>query len=601
VVCCVLFVDCSADQGMRTDGPVAGRVLAAADTWDAIPDEVDTSPDGAFVAYVNTSDGGVYVSELSSGEARQVTAHQPNTWNYSPVWSPDGRRLAFAAQEFETGTMSVRIVTVQSGETAVVPGTSIDGWINVDDWSRDGAHLLCGRSEELLLVGVDDGATTVLADGVSPRDATLSPDGRFVAYAMGDADRAQIFIQPVAAGSRTQVTWTLGGNHRPRWAPDGQAIAYQGRFGIWVVPVADGVPAGDARRALSATDVSLARWTDAGLYYAQYTDAGQRSVPYEVEMDPLTGHPTTGEVRLPPGYLPDSLSAFAWSPDMRRVFYSHRNATEVTVTSSDPPGVVTWDLGRSARVHRPQWSKDGREVSFEPYTRFENGWTVVRLDVATGRVRQLFPPTARGAGFSLSADGRRMAFLRFGQGMGGGGWPSAGPQLEAIVVAATGESEGQVVATGGSGELSFSSALRPMISPQGDRVLFIRQAPIEAPDQPTPNASSLWVVDSDGSGARQLATAAFIQSAIWDPTGRFIAYTAKPEMADGFTVLRVIEVEAGVGTDIPLPGHIGRRAGTQAFVRAVDWSSDGTLLGLIAGQDYSPWEYWVVEGLEHSP
>lgn len=93
-------------------------------------------------------------------------------------------------------------------------------------------------------------------------------------------------------------------------------------------------------------------------------------------------------------------------------------------------------------------------------------------------------------------------------------------------------------------------------------------------------------------------TAAFVQSAIWDPTGRIIAYTAKPEMADGFTVLRVVEVATGLGTDIVLPGHIGRRAGRQAFVRAVDWSSDGTLLGLIAGQDYSPWEYWAVEGLE---
>ena len=365
-----------------------------------------------------------------------------------------------------------------------------------------------------------------------------------------------------------------------------------------MVPVADGVPADDARRALSAMEATLARWTDAGLYYAQYTDAGQRSVPYQVAMDAATGRPVTGEVQLPPGWLPDSLSAFAWSPDMRRVFYSHRNSTEVTVTSTDPTGVVTWDLGRSARVHRPQWSKDGSEVSFEPYTRFENGWTLVRVDVATGRARQAFPPKPRAAGFSLSADGRRMAFLRFGPSAGGGAWPSGGPQLEAIVVAATGESDGQVVATGGSGEMSFSSALRPMISLQGDRVLFIRQAPLESPDQPTPQASSLWVVGSDGSGARQLATAAFIQSAIWDPTGRFIAYTAKPEMADGYTVLRVIEVATSDETDIPLPGHIGRKAGAQAFVRAVDWSSDGTLLGLIAGQDYSPWEYWAARGLE---
>jgi Tol biopolymer transport system component len=609
LVCCVILVDCTADQdgrtvsrptSIRTAGPVAGRVLRTAETMDAMPGEVDTSPDGSRLAYVNTNDGGVYVREVGSGEVRQVAPGNPDAWNYSPLWSPDCRRLAYAAQDHGTGMMSVRIVALPSLEVTVVPGTSMEGWIDVEDWSRDGRHLLCGRAPQLVLIAVDDGTTTVVADDLSRGNATLSPDGRFVAYAMGDADRAQIFIQPVAGDARSQVTWTLGGNQRPRWAPDGRAIAYQSRFGIWVVPVADGVPAGDARRALSATDLSLARWTDAGLYYAQYTDTDQRSVPYQVAMDPATGRPVSGEVQLPPGYLPDSLSAFAWSPDMRRVFYSHRNSTEVTVTFTDPKGVMMWDLGRSARVHRPQWSKDGSDVSFEPYTRFENGWTVVRLDVATGRVRQAFPPKPRAAGFSLSADGRRMAFLRLGQSIGGGRWPSAGPQLEAIVVAATGESDGQVVATGGSGEMSFSSALRPVISLQGDRVLFIRQTPLESPEQPTPQASSLWVVGSDGSSARQLATAAFIQSAIWDPTGRFIAYTAKPETADGYTVLRVIEVAGGAETNIPLPGHIGRRAGTQAFVRAVDWSRDGTLLGLIAGQDYSPWEYWAVQGLEET-
>jgi Tol biopolymer transport system component len=603
LVCCALLVDCTADRdggagSIGTAGPVAGRVLSAAQTMDAMPDEVDTSPDGSRVAYVDTNDGGIYVRGIGSGETRQVTPGDPGAWSYSPVWSPDGRRLAYAVQDNDTGMMSVKIVAPQSLEVTVVPNTSLEGWIDVEDWSRDGRHLLCVRSPELVLIAVDDGTTTVLAGGVSRGNATLSPDGRFVAYALGDTDRAQIFIQPVAGGTRTQVTWTLGGNQRPRWAPDGRSFAYQSRFGIWVVPVTDGAPTDDARRALAATEVTLARWADAGLYYAQSTDAGQRSVPYQVEMDPATGRPVSGEVQLPPGWLPDSLSAFAWSPDMGRVFYSHRNATEVTVTSTDPRGVVTWDLGRNARVHRPQWSKDGSEVSFEPYTRFESGWTLVRLNVANGRARQAFPPKPHEAGFSLSADGRRMAFLRFGPAMGGGAWPSAGPQLQAIVVAATGESDGQVVATGGSGEMSFSSALRPMISLQGDRVLFIRQAPLESPERPTPRASRLWVVGSDGSGARQLATAAFIQSAIWDPTGRFIAYTAKPELADGYTVLRVIDVAAGAGTDIPLPGHIGRRAGRQAFVRAVDWSSDGTLLGLIAGQDYSPWEYWAVIGLD---
>jgi len=224
------------------------------------------------------------------------------------------------------------------------------------------------------------------------------------------------------------------------------------------------------------------------------------------------------------------------------------------------------------------------------------------LDPESGRVRELFPRIRGAAGFSLSADGRWVTFYRIGAGDSGSAstWPSGGSGIRAVVLAATGRSDGRVVARWSDpAEVPFSSTVPPSLSSDGDRILFVRQAVVTDLRSVTPEAASLWVVGSDGTGSRRLATAAFIQSAIWDPTARFIAYTAKPDMADGSTVLRVVEVATGKDQEIRLPDHVGRTSGMSAYVRLTNWSSDGRLLGMVAGMDFeSAWEYWVVQGLQ---
>jgi Tol biopolymer transport system component len=586
------------------EGPVARRVLPTATTED-MESAVDPSPDGRHVAYVSGADGGVYVRDIASGAVRQVVAGSASVQHYAPVWSPDGRRLAFSVVDPGTGTGTVSIVDVATRETSVLPVTQVPGCISVEDWSRDGRSLLCNPAEgRLALLEMAGTVMTTLTDSASAGDGSLSPDGRFVAYAAGPEENTQIFIQPVAGGTRQQITWMPGRNLLPLWAPDGRAIAFQRDVGVWVIPMADGAPTGDPRMALSASGITLRRWTRGGLYYVQSMNAGLRVVPYQVFMDPATGGPAAGGVQVLPGYRPDTLSVFAWSPDMQRIAFGHRQSPEVTVVSVSPRSVATWDLGRQGHVRRFLWSGDGREVFYEPdlaYWRPED-LPVLALDASTGRVRELFPRIRNAAGFSLSADGRSIAFYRLADPAARptGVWPSAGTWVQAVVVAATGQSDGRVVATAGApGEVPFSSALRPVLTLRGDRLLFVRQAVIDDARRSSPQASGLWIVDSDGRGTQQLAAATFIQSAIWDPTGRFIAYTAKPDRTDGSTVARVVDAATGAETEIPLPGHLGRNSGMYRFVRAVDWSRDGTRLGIIAGADLDPpWEFWVVQGLE---
>ena len=231
----------------------------------------------------------------------------------------------------------------------------------------------------------------------------------------------------------------------------------------------------------------------------------------------------------------------------------------------------------------PSWSPDGREVLVHVTTPQVPGTdTVLAVDPATGQVRDLEPRVPNGFYPSYSADGSTVAFARLALSV------PARWQIGDIVVAATGASDGHVVATSGDVDQPIVSDPGPRLSPPGDRVLYVRQD--RRSDPPSP--AGLWVVGSDGRGARQLATAARIRRPVWDPSGRFVAYTATERTADGpVAALRVVDVESGADRQIPLPPIFPQD------VELSDWSRDGTLLGLVVTTQLRSNEYWAVQGL----
>jgi len=579
-------------------GPVARRVLSGEDTDPLDFGDMYPSPDGRRVAYVDAEYMALWVRDLGSGQVRQIAPGFPAALYYSPRWSPDGTRIAVTLHDQEApdarpgAPTVIRVFDVATGESFEVPGTRSSEWKEPAAWTPDG-HSLLVTTTPSYFVDVDDGRVTPLPDSIT--DAwSLSPDGRFVAFVTGEGSQSLIFVQAVAGGPRHQITEKPGRARTPIWVPDGSAVAYGADDGIWVVPVQNGEVAGARRLALSTGRVTLRAFTDAGLYYTLEEDAEVVYSAYRVPMDPSSGQ-ATGAVAPLPGGMPEGSMTFRWSPDMRRTAFFFNDPPSVAIRSDDSGAITRFEAPGPGGVLRTLWSPDGKEILFEFLQLAEGGpdCEIQAFDVSTGRMRPYLPPTHGSGGADFSADGRRMAYWN---------WETfgTGQRMGSISVATPGRSDGVIVATahGGPDGPGFSGYIGgPKISPSGDRVLFARQ---EYGDPFPQDGASIWVVGSDGTGTRQIGTLTFVRGAVWDPTGRFVAYSGRANAGeDAPGVLRIVEVATGETHEVPL-GEL-----STGEVSLVGWSGDGRFLGLVTspywGGNFSVrgrTEYWAVQGLE---
>jgi len=542
--------------------PIARRLISD-DVQPAIrnPRAMTPSPDGRWVAYTQ---GAIFTRNLETGEVKEVVSGEPAVSNATVVWSADGRRLAYWQRDVTTKLGAIKIRDLATGEDVTVLASGTNR-MYILDWSRDGRHLLCNHERNTLeLVTVKDGTMKTLSDSVwQAQRASFSPDGRFVTYASGTHGMEGVYLQSIADGARHRIAEAQQGQYlHPLWSPDGKWIAYQQTHGIWVVPVTNGAASGPARLAFK-TDVPrwAIEWTETGGFYLTYN--AERFNAYEISVDPNTGRPGTGEAaRIPES--PDDLSDFAWAPDGLHIVYTGWD-DKIRLYATDTKTMTTYSAG-TGMLHRPARLAGSREVLFESNDPASRKGVVRALDVVSGKVRDLFPPM-RGSIFSLGPDGRRLAYMR-------------GPE---VIMGGTDDPAGRVVA---AGRLQAFSEL----SPQGDRVLYVQKDGADSQDGGSKGVS-LWVIGADSTGARRVASAPGITSAIWDPSGRFIAFLARPASGAEARSVRIVEVATGnLLGDVLLSGPRWGR------IQLTDWSGNGRSIGFFATEVW--WEYWVVQDLQ---
>jgi eukaryotic-like serine/threonine-protein kinase len=206
-----------AADGTQTDAKFGQRQFRA----------VNLSVDGRRLAVVSTDHDGTAwdVGDSSGGALTPVGASQGRT--AETQWNPDGNSLA-VADSHNGRLVQLSVLGGHAGETLLA-----DGAVNLpEQWTPDGRGLIFNRRESetgqrsICLLSLDSSPAkwSVIVDGRQVdgkrsvvRMASLSSDGRWLAYESNESGPFEIYVQayPLAAG-RLKVS--RAGGTKARWA-----------------------------------------------------------------------------------------------------------------------------------------------------------------------------------------------------------------------------------------------------------------------------------------------------------------------------------------------------------------------------------------------
>jgi tricorn protease len=483
------------------------------------------SPDGSMVAFA--SGGDIWEAPAQGGVAHLLVSGPAD--DSRPLYSPDGRRLAFNSTR--GGSSNIYVLDLGSG--AITRLTYADANEQLDGWSNDGRWVYfttngndAGRRTDIMRVASTGGTPAEISAErfLNEFESSPSPAGDKIVFAAfgisggqwwrngsSHIDQAQLWMKAIdqptgfvrLAADPSRHAW-------PMFDPSGQSVVYMSDAGgaenLWRLALAPG-----------SQPQKLTNFTDGRLLYPTMAHDGS-GIVFERGMqvwrlDVASGQASSVPLTLRGAPADDSVdhqkldrfTRLATSPDGKKIaVIGHGELFATTSKDGGPAQRITRTVGAEDEV---SWSPDSRRLLY--VTERGTQRLLAEYDVAAGRETML-TSSGNASVPVYSPDGKSIAYVQNDR------------------------------------ELHRLTLPRPGV-PLADRLLFSGEVNTDGTDGPAP---------------------------VWSPDGAWIAFP----VTDPESFTRVTVIPAIGGTPRPVSflanGNMSK----------INWSPDGKYLLFDSGQ-----------------
>jgi len=478
--------------------------------------EPGISPDHSEIAFA--SGGDIWTVPVSGGVARLLVSNPAN--ESRPLYSPDGRRLAFISTR--TGAGDIYILTFATGDLRRLTFDDLPD--QLDSWSPDGKWVYFSTSSREI-AGMND-VYRVGAEGGTPMPVS--------------ADRYANEYWAAPAPNGGAIAITARGTTSGQWWRNGRSHLDESE--IWILRDASAMRY--ERVSAGKSKDTWPMWTPDGrtLYYVSDRDGPQNIVRRSVGGEPAAVTKfTSGRVLWPTISTDGRMIAFERDFGIWTLDTGSGEAKQVPITlRGAPAGQAIEHLTLTNGLEEMALAPDGKKVAFVVHGEVfaasaRDGGNATRVTSSAGRERQVvWAPDSRRVAYVSDRDGTQGVYL----------YDFSSGQETRLTQAAVGD-------------------VTPIFSPDGKSIVFQR------------GGTELRVVDVDTKRDRLLTRAQVDRvpftakgSVAWSPDARWIAYV--DQKARALSNVYVIPSTGGESRQVTFLGNVS--GGT------ISWSTDGTYL-----------------------
>ena len=490
----VILIAAAATWWFFKDAPERGQSAQATlrtigiTSWDSGPGEAlgaaSFSPSAEMVAFAATRSGAteIWVKPVVGGDAIQVT--KSGFYNQYPVWSPDGREIAFFSSRGEDRGLW-RASFTGGTQTLVLSGLRPSA--RPVYWAKSG-KIYFQEGPDLYSFDTSSNersrVTNFETATEKPRIIEISADESTIAYSVREDENWKLKIKPLNGEKYEEVASSKGQFDYIAWRPDGKSVVYSGSVDGAFQVFRAGVGLGEPIQLSNGNVDFFVHDISADGTKILYGSVRETSDLWRIN----TGDGTEASIA-------NDVSAEYWadtSPDGKSVAFQsvtqvdrpYSGAVMVRGPSASAPATVVAASGFS-----PRWSNDGEWVAY--YKRIGNGieiWRArptgdepVRLSTHAADAPSYTPTPYLKVGtnyFSWSPTSDRIAYS------------ATVDKISNIWTASADGSRNEQVTSNTDPKESYSC---PVWTPDGLKVAFISELPVNA--SPSRTGFRIWLRD----------------------------------------------------------------------------------------------------------